>query len=168
MKISMPIRGKIGPCHQMAGKYGISSENGLVLIGAWSTRVVGEDHTHAFELLLTDTGYRTWHWPSTVLGGPAEYADEVLDLGVTRVTATALSPQTYAVASEAVAGDLYIDERGAHAVGERLTARSANMFDLSTHEARDVHSGRGFICKKWRLTAFREDDVVFEVEMGSV
>ncbi len=41
------------------------------------------------------------------------------------------------------------------------------MFDLDTHEGHNKEVGEGIIVKHWRLSGYRGEDVVFQVEIGA-
>jgi hypothetical protein len=164
--INLPIGGKFVPCHQAHGMIGISSENGLVLMGS-SPGAVQAKALHALELTLRKTP-DIIHWPMSTNQGFHTEPDQILDLTVDRISVHVGGEWLYADVSDAIPGDLFVSEDGMFAIGKRMAPGAPNAFDLSTRGASDKRHGRGLIYNSWHLTGHRGDEVVFEVEMGSV
>lgn len=165
MHVLLPSSGKLVPCHATHGKYAISNEHGLVLIGFRSS-IAKAGHKHAILLPLAPRP-NVIHWPMRGMDGFETAPDMVLDLQVDRVSIVQLFEPAYGDASEALPGSLFIDDRGTFVVGKRVAAQAPNMFDLETHEAFDTFSGKGLIVNRWKLAAHRGQEKVFEVELSS-
>lgn len=158
-----PLSPAIVESRSAHGKFAISSEQGLVLIGFYQR---ASDVAHAVEFLLDGNDrFAIRHLPRHDAAQWPLPFDDVIPLEVGKIDVEALEPGEFEQGARIGAGDIFITDGHRFLVGRPEDPRQGNVIDLDTKAISHINHGRGYIIRKWRLVAYREDGIeVLRVE----
>jgi len=158
-EIKLPLDAAIVNTHELHGKFAISNEHGLVLIGFYPN--AGEEHLHAIEFHLDgEHQFKMEHMPGKDGAGWPRYFDQGFALDVRRVAVTMLDAGKFQNGATVEAGDLFVYDGSTYLIGQPEDPRQGNGINLDTKAVRHISHGDGYVVKKWRIDAYGPHDQI--------
>lgn len=167
-EIRLPLNPRVADSHALHGAFGISNENGFVLIGYYEGAAEHEKHATEFRL-DGDKRFEIVGLPGKDGAGWPRHFDQALDLGIDRLVVTMLEAGEFANGSQLAPGDLFLWDGDTFLIGKPDDPRHGNGIALGSKKMRHISHGDGYRVRKWRIDGYaqgNEDAKVFTITTG--